>query len=348
MLKKWSILLLLVAIVTGCKNSKEFRQIKSFSEFPLTDSIRLTSLQIADSLSYPTRIYDYDSLFAFKDLSRENQVILFSKKTGRQQTIVAKGRGPYELLGAWSLSAPDSSGNFYIHDVVTSEIMRVNLPEALQQATGYAQKMQLREDLLPMECIARTEDSLFVGTGRFEDCRVIKFNQKGEIKAKIGCSPQISSARTANPQVNQAYIGVVKASPNNRSYAIVCRYADQIEVFHSNDTTQAFFIKGPMLFEPKTKIVKGNVGLEAECMYGYVDLAVTDQWIIGLFSGRTLSEKRANQGNALHIFTWDGTPVARYFMDQDCISIDMANDSTLYALSIAPQPEVFSYKMTDK
>lgn len=56
-------------------------QIKSFSEFPLTDSIRLTSLQIADSLSYPTRIYDYDSLFAFKDLSRENQVILFSKKT---------------------------------------------------------------------------------------------------------------------------------------------------------------------------------------------------------------------------------------------------------------------------
>ena len=83
-------------------------------------------------------------------------------------------------------------------------------------------------------------------------------------------------------------------------------------------------------------------------MYGYVDLAVTDQWIIGLFSGRTLSEKRANQGNALHIFTWDGTPVARYFMDQDCISIDMANDSTLYALSIAPQPEVFSYKMTDK
>ena len=31
-----------------------------------------------------------------------------------------------------------------------------------------------------------------------------------------------------------------------------------------------------MLFEPKTKIVKGNVGLEAECMYGYVDLAVTD------------------------------------------------------------------------
>ena len=94
MLKKWSILLLLVAIMTGCKNSKEFRQIKSFSEFPLTDSIRLTSLQIADSLSYPTRIYDYDSLFAFKDLSRENQVILFSKKTGRQQTIVAKGRGP--------------------------------------------------------------------------------------------------------------------------------------------------------------------------------------------------------------------------------------------------------------
>ena len=77
--------------------------------------------------------------------------------------------------------------------------MRVNLPEALQRATGYAQKMQLREDLLPMECIARTEDSLFVGTGRFEDCRVIKFNQKGEIKAKIGCSPQISSARTANP-----------------------------------------------------------------------------------------------------------------------------------------------------
>ena len=126
--------------------------------------------------------------------------------------------------------------------------------------------------------IARTEDSLFVGTGRFEDCRVIKFNQKGEIKAKIGCSPQISSARTANPQVNQAYIGVVKASPNNRSYAIACRYADQIEVFHSNDTTQAFLSKDSCFSNLKQKLSKecrtGSrmyVRLCRSCRYGSMD-----------------------------------------------------------------------------
>lgn len=195
----------------------------------------------------------------------------------------------------------------------------------------------------------RSNGRLFVCRhGSFRRLPGNQIHQKGEIKAKIGCSPQISSARTANPQVNQAYIGVVKASPNNRSYAIACRYADQIEVFHSNDTTQAFFIKGPMLFEPKTKIVKGKVGLEAECMYGYVDLAVTDRWIIGLFSGHTLSEKRANQGNALHIFTWDGTPVARYFMVKIAFSIDMANGQHIITHFLLLRTGSFFYKMTDK
>ena len=332
------------------QNSKEFRQIKSFSEFPLTDSIRLTSLQIADSLSYPTRIYDYDSLFAFKGSEQGKPSYPFSKKTGRQQTIVAKGRGAYELLGLVIIEAPDSSGNFiYSRRGYLSEIMRVNLPEELYNEQPVMHKNAVK-GRSATDGMHRSNGrlSLFVGTGRFEDCRVIKIQPKGEIKAKIGCSPQISSARTANPQVNQAYIGVVKASPNNRSYAIACRYADQIEVFHSNDTTQAFFIKGPMLFEPKTKIVKGNVGLEAECMYGYVDLAVTDQWIISCFPDAPYRKSEANQGNALHIFYMGRHTGARYFMDQDCISIDMANDSTLYALSIAPQPEVFSYKMTDK
>ena len=97
MLKKWSILLLLVAIVTGCKNSKEFRQIKSFSEFPLTDSIRLTSLQIADSLSYPTRIYDYDSLFAFKDLSK---LSFFQRKQGDSKPSSQKAG---DLMNYWEL-----------------------------------------------------------------------------------------------------------------------------------------------------------------------------------------------------------------------------------------------------
>ena len=57
MLKKWSILLLLVAIVTGCKNSKEFRQIKSFSEFPYYNVGDITSAK-----GYPH--YDWPATYS--------------------------------------------------------------------------------------------------------------------------------------------------------------------------------------------------------------------------------------------------------------------------------------------
>lgn len=78
--------------------------------------------------------------------------------------------------------------------------------------------------------------------------------------------------------------------------------------------------------------------------FGYIDIAVTDERIIALFSGRSRAERpgRANVGNILYIYDWKARLHDVYKLDSDVIAIAV-RDSILYALRHDPRPAVLRY-----
>jgi len=333
----------------GCNHHDHPFELSRIKSFPINDSLHLHSFNVEENLGYPNKIYCYDSIIALLDINDKHQVHLLSANTKEVlNKIITKGQGPNELIGAWHLTSMDGTGSFYVHDIVSRYIMGVNITNALYSEFKPFLKIHLRDELSMGDCAELLNDSTFVMSGRFDDCRIIKFNNDGKILEKIGVTPDINKKRRFDPILSESYQGKIKLKPDGSKYALACKFADQIEIFDCNGISQERFIVGPMFFSPVYKTVnRGGSSAMAidreKSIEGYTSLAVSDNYIIGLFSGASLSGRQSGDSKILHVFDWDGNPVARYFLNQECLSIDIeANKLILYALTINPNVEVFS------
>lgn len=91
-------------------------------------------------------------------------------------------------------------------------------------------------------------------------------------------------------------------------------HSDRIEISNTNGLLHR--VRGPGLHEPDYTVNRegdGEVwlGLNGESVFGYVGLAVTDDLIFGLYSGRTLDwmnemEWRGPSAGQIVVFTWTG------------------------------------------
>ncbi|MFQ5530450.1 MAG: hypothetical protein ACE5FP_08890, partial [Gemmatimonadota bacterium] len=76
---------------------------------------------------------------------------------------------------------------------------------------------------------------------------------------------------------------------------------------------------------------------------GYIDLAVTDEAIFALFSGRDPQVFRATAGYAdqVHVFRWNGDFVGALDLDHDAIAMAVSPDGEqLYTIRHDPIVEI--------
>ena len=346
-MKKCILCVVVVVAVIGCNRSShgDSFSVSKVKTFPVNDSLRLRSFGLADELERPTRIYCYDTILALRDSQSEFFVHLVSTKQKKIiKQIIKKGQGPNELIGAWHLTSMDGKGNFYVHDVVANYLMRVNMASVLSSDSSSFLKFNFRDELGLADCSEILNDSVFVASGRFDDCRLVKFNNNGVVLDKLGGSPNIDKRRKGfDHLLSESYQGILKRKPDGSKYALACKYTDQIEIFDSNSSSLERVILGPVFIKPTYKVIKNSMAMDrGKSIEGYSTIAVTNDYIIGLFSGILLSEFSAGDNTLLLVFDWDGNPVARYLLDQKCISIDIDPErDILYALSLNPQPEIF-------
>ena len=98
------------------------------------------------------------------------------------------------------------------------------------------------------------------------------------------------------------------------------------------------------LYEAKKSARTVAMASGDETRFGYLDLATTDSRIYALFSGRTRAEGRANYGNTVHVFDWDGRLVDVLRLDEFVIAlaVDPAGEA-LYGIRHDPFPAVLEF-----
>jgi hypothetical protein len=134
-----------------------------------------------------------------------------------------------------------------------------------------------------------------------------------------------------------------------RRIAVAARYAGSLEVFDAAGKRERE-IRGPFEFLPAFSVGEGERGPAMatgdDLRFGYVDLAVTDRYVFGLFSGRTRgqAEEDASLGRYVHVFTWDGDLVDVLELDADASAIEASETgSELYVLRNDPVPSIWVY-----
>lgn len=87
---------------------------------------------------------------------------------------------------------------------------------------------------------------------------------------------------------------------------------------------------------PKGRGLTHPVTYSRNNLFGFCDLAVSENYIFALYSGRTLKDYNldVDKGKTIVVFDWNGLHVRTYQLQNACSAISYdAADNTIYALS---------------
>ena len=180
--------------------------------------------------------------------------------------------------------------------------------------------------------------------------RLNEFDSTGHHLRSFGTVPLVADGVpvTAAQQILQPSAAIRPGTP---TLAVGARYAGRIDIYDltSGNSSEVRapdpFVYGSGIGSNGTTPGGGMnvITTDGQTRFGYIALAATKDRIYGLFSGRTRSAYpgRANLGQVVHVFDWEGHFIAEIHLDEEAIRIAVTpDDDTLYSLTVDPEPTV--------
>ncbi|MCY4675114.1 MAG: BF3164 family lipoprotein [Bacteroidetes bacterium] len=300
----------------------------------------------SDSLGNPKRIA-VGELFVFVgDSQAEQAITVFDRRSGEFIGYTGnKGEGPREISSVWSLDFKPGKDSGWIY----------NYPGVLKFLDGASmteESIRLTGGGTPMSPVWIAGDSI-ASSGGYESGRLGIYTPDGEFVRTIGPDPpgEISTPMIARQRVYEA---VLKTNSEGTSIVVASKNTDRIEFFDSSKMLR--LVRGPGFHEPVFSTTIDNQGntrmqIERETIQGYVSVAVTDQFVFALYSGRSRGWIRSQRyfsppAKTVVVFDWSGYPVGVLGLKDGAMAIGVSNDGRfLYAIYRRPLPIVLRYEV---
>lgn len=316
-----------------------------------TDTLLAHDLQgelfvYSDFLGNPTDIA-VGELFVFVgDPQAEQAITVFDRRSGE---IVGhtgdKGRGPREISYVWSLDFKPGKNSGWVYDYPS-------VFKFLDGASMTEEAIRLTGGGSPTSPVRIVGDSI-ASSGGYESGRLGIYTPTGEFVRTIGPDPpgEISDPIAVRQHVYEA---VLKTNSEGTKIVVASQNTDRIEFF---DSSKMFhLVRGPGFHEPvfsTTIDSQGNLRMkiEDETIQGYVSVAVTDQFVFALYSGRARGWIRTQRyfsppAKTVVVFDWSGYPVGVLGLKDGAMDIGVSSDGRfLYAIYRRPIPMVLRYEV---
>ena len=349
-MKKASIWILVWCIVSCSTRNSDW-----YTVVPLTPPQKLSGKKITiQDFRNPVSIEVLDTLLLVLDTKSDYHAFLLNTSDHRPvSTFGYRGKGPGELLSARTVQNLDS--HIWLNDLTLSKSVGFDL-KTLLKSKDSLQPVKYKEHLRTGNLrgvyeYAVINDTLNIGISLNESSfRLAFFNHTNILMGERGTPPPKPGKGIPNTIHNQSFQAEMALKPDRSKIVVVSRYSDLVEIFDTqgNDLHK---IKTELDYLPEYKVlnIDGNAmfGQDDAMRFGYIDVAVTNTHIYALFSGRTRSEYpgRANAGNIIHMYTWDGELTGVYELESDFISIAlMEKTKKLYALEYGLGQTIYTYQ----
>ncbi len=309
-------------------------------------------LHSSQALAMPTSIELVGRHLVLVDRYADRPIHVVSTQDGALVRSVGRaGEGPGEFQQLWSVSpAPEAVSVFWAFDMALGRLTRFDLAdESTLDRPWQSQLLTLRANTSVTSVAWLAEDRL-LGTGFFLDGRFGTFDGDGALLGTVGPIPEHEGAIPVHV-LQHAYIGTLRARPDRARVVIALRHAGIIEIYDP-DGTRLVRVGGPFPFEPVFEVGEGVSGPQMASgetlRFGYVDVAVTNDRIYALFSGRTRAGfgVEASLAKNIHVFDWSGRLEHSLELDADVIAIAVDTSlPALYAVRHDPSPAVLEYSL---
>lgn len=333
---------LLVVIILHFSACKKTSDLNSISH------IRGNVILSSDLLIQPSTIAITDSFIIIGDRNLSALQIYSLPEIKYVATIGERGQGPGEFITLWSLNKDYSqSNNLWVYDPSLRRLTNISLEDAT-----YHSIITLKMGT-PYNPVV-VNDTLIISPGlSLTDGRFGAYDKSGDLLESIGDIPGDHENSVPIPIHLQAYQGVFRVKPDYSMLAMSLRYADRIDIFKPNGNNITTII-GPIESTPiyevvsvdETPVMQMN---QEKTRFGYIDITVTNNYIYALFSGRLNKDHpgKANFGNNIHIYDWDGNFVQQFMLNDDVLKIvvDKSNQN-LYAIREYPEQAILHYDIS--
>ena len=271
-----------------------------------------------EELGVPNRILVAGDLIFVSDPVADTLLHVFSSSDGRKLgSVLPRGQGPGEALGVFQLD----------HDPLGVRVFDLQQQRSLvlHDVSAELDPASIRVEVVafrlpfPIQAPVQLDSGELVATGFFAEGRLAFLSRAGEPSTFRGPVP----GRDLEMEpffAQQAYVGTLRYLPARRRLVVANRHADLIEVYDEAGESQGI-LRGPLGFEPRFTVVReleGDVASSGQDLrFGYVDLALTPCWLVGLYSGASRQEApgEASMGREIHLFSWDGVDRIRVPLD---------------------------------
>lgn len=283
--------------------------------------------------------YRQDSMFHRVDLIKNRYMGMFG----------AKGQGPDDFIHPSSLKILDDE-SFTCYDSSTDCLNLIELCQAddkvgISRMLRYAKMLTF--DVVPMS------DSIFIVNGETDGAMLALIDKDGKVLSLSDEYPYKDEAEGNIPVRFRAmaYQGTLRVNPNSY-FAYVTMNAKQVHLYKVENKQIIKIgevIEGYGHYKPNM-VREGGYGVAHKGEYPecYTDLAVTDEYVYALYSGRTFKEYRLScyECETIYVYDWTGKLVKTYRLDvpvvQFCIDED---EKMIYAIANIPDPTIVCFKL---
>lgn len=330
------VFILLVILIASCQPQED--SLRSYFKDPPT-SINSEIIEIeAAFFGNPRRIVLFDSLIIIEDDFHGKLFSLIDIKNGKFiNRFGKKGKGPNEILFQSSIEIDKLKNTFQFLTLNTYWFYEYSLDDLVNNTEPIPEKkfeLDLGENSRLLSWSFLHGINKFAGTGLFTNGKYGIFNSNGTLEKTIG-EYNISEEHSSygNYNLGLGYQGPVKVHPNGNKFAHLTYACDLVEVVNFNED-YTYDIKR---FQTWFPVFSESGAYSRDSPRGFSCSAVTSDYIYGLYSGHTFTEKGASAslGRLIYVFDWNLNPVASYELDHDVMVFAVSeNNKKMYAFSL--------------
>ncbi|MFA3782605.1 BF3164 family lipoprotein [Melioribacteraceae bacterium 4301-Me] len=305
----------------------------------------------SDSLGYVRDMVicnDYLVLLDVKPLNRmKNQLRVYDLKNFNFLYSTGKvGSGPGEFLQGMSLNKiAYGKGGFSLLDLSYKKVI-IFQPDNSGRLT-YSKAIQLKEGRAYMPVIVNDSTIFSLGLELFSG-RFAVYNSLGNMIETLGELPPGKEKDTPVPVHQQACKGLMRMTPDGEKLVVSYQFAELIDIYNTEGVLLRR-ITGRIGMPKYRPIVRNGYPtfiINEETILGYLDIEVTNKYIIALFSGESASTAQY-ESDKIRVYTLvDGDLIKTNVLDTKIsqIEIDVVNNRLL-AVSYFPFPKVYSFDL---
>lgn len=225
------------------------------------------------------------------------------------------GGGPGEIrVPRFLINVVGKDNEFSIFDQALMRMILFNINNSVKIEI---KKMISLKGGMPYEPIIVNDTTIVSLAYGITKGRLAVYDMDGNLKYTIGELLPGKDKNTLTIIHNQASKGELKIKPDGTKFVVSAQYSDIIDIF-DNKGILIKRIFGPLKETPKYTTTKaGKIPVftldDKKAKWGYIDIDVTDKYIVALFSGNLFKEH--SKGKYVHIFDYSGNLKNTFILD---------------------------------